>query len=91
MEGVWDTEKGAPLLLFAVVDEKSRENHFEVAIPNMASFILTHDFNGEIKGLNEFKDNHPPVAPLFLCISNYGGFRIFDAGCLLEFSYYISA
>ena len=65
MEGVWDTEKGAPLLLFAVVDEKSRENHFEVAIPNMASFILTHDFNGEIKGLNEFKDNHPPVAPLF--------------------------
>jgi len=65
MEGVWDTEQGAPLLLFAVVDEKSRTNHFEIAIPKMASFILTHDLNGEIKGLNEFKGDHPPVAPVF--------------------------
>jgi cytochrome d ubiquinol oxidase subunit I len=31
----------------------------------MASFILTHDLNGEIKGLNEFEGNHPPVAPVF--------------------------
>jgi len=65
MEGVWHTEKGAPLLLFAVPDEEQKTNHFEVAIPNMASFILTHDLNGEIKGLNEFEGNHPPVAPVF--------------------------
>lgn len=65
MEGVWHTEKGAPLLLFALPDEEQKTNHFEVAIPNMASFILTHDLNGEIKGLNEFEGNHPPVAPVF--------------------------
>lgn len=65
MEGVWETQKGVPLLLFAMIDEESRENHFEIAIPNLASFILTHDMNGEIKGLNEFKGNHPPVAPVF--------------------------
>ena len=65
MEGVWETQKGVPLLLFAVIDEENRENHFELAIPNLASFILTHDMNGEIKGLNEFKGNHPPVAPVF--------------------------
>ncbi len=69
MEGVWDTERGAPLLLFAIPDQKNRTNHFEIGIPKMASFVLTHDFNGEIKGLNEFKDErgitHPPVAPLF--------------------------
>ena len=65
MEGVWDTEQGAPLLLFALVDEESRTNHFEVAIPNLASLILTHDLDGEIKGLNEFKGEHPPVAPVF--------------------------
>ena len=65
MEGVWDTEQGAPLLLFALVDEESRINHFEVAIPNLASLILTHDLDGEIKGLNEFKGEHPPVAPVF--------------------------
>ena len=65
MEGIWHTEKGAPLLLFAIPDEENKTNHFELAIPKMASFILTHDFDGEIKGLNEFEDNHPPVAPLF--------------------------
>lgn len=65
MEGVWETEKGAPLLLFAVPDEKTRENKYEIAIPNLASLILTHDLNGEIKGLNEFEGKHPPVAPVF--------------------------
>lgn len=65
MEGIWHTEKGAPLLLFAIPDEKSRSNHYELAIPNMASYILTHDPQGEVKGLNEFIDAHPPVAPVF--------------------------
>lgn len=65
MEGVWETESGAPLLLFAVPDDKARTNHFEIAIPKMASLILTHDADGEIKGLNDFPDAHPPAAPLF--------------------------
>ena len=65
MEGVWETERGAPLLLFAVPDDKARTNHFEIAIPKMASLILTHDADGEIKGLNDFPDAHPPAAPLF--------------------------
>jgi cytochrome d ubiquinol oxidase subunit I len=70
MEGVWETERGAPLLLFAVPDEEQRENHFEIGIPKLASLILTHDLNGEIKGLNEFEGEHPKVAPVFY------GFRI---------------
>lgn len=65
MEGVWETEKGAPLLLFAWPDEETRSNHFEIAVPHLASLILTHDLNGEIKGLNEFVGEHPPPAPLF--------------------------
>ena len=65
MEGVWETEKGAPLLLFAVPDEDNRTNHFALAIPNLASLILTHDLEGEIRGLNQFKGEHPPVAPVF--------------------------
>ena len=65
MEGVWDTEQGAPLLLFAIPDEQERTNHAELAIPNLASFILTHELDGEIKGLNEFRGEHPPVAPVF--------------------------
>ncbi|KZN43925.1 MULTISPECIES: cytochrome ubiquinol oxidase subunit I [Pseudoalteromonas] len=70
MEGVWETEKGAPLLLFAIPDEEARANHFELAIPNLASLILTHELDGEIKGLNEFKGEHPPVKPVFY------GFRV---------------
>lgn len=74
MEGVWETERGAPLLLFAIPDESTRSNHFELGVPKMASLILTHEADGEIRGLNSFKDErgptHPPVAPLFF------GFRI---------------
>nr|WP_316640507.1 cytochrome ubiquinol oxidase subunit I [uncultured Roseateles sp.] len=70
MEGVWETEKGAPLLLFAWPDEASRSNRFALGVPNGASWILTHEPQGEIRGLNEFKGAHPPVAPLFF------GFRI---------------
>ncbi|MGB8598265.1 MAG: cytochrome ubiquinol oxidase subunit I, partial [Burkholderiales bacterium] len=65
IEAVWETERGAPLLLFAIPDQTQGKNHFEIAIPKMASFILTHELDGEIQGLNEFKDKHPPVAPVF--------------------------
>ena len=70
MEGVWETQKGAPLLLFAMPNDAERTNDFEVGIPGLASFILTHDWNGEVKGLNEFvaEDGtplHPRVAPVF--------------------------
>jgi cytochrome bd ubiquinol oxidase subunit I len=70
IEGIWHTERGAPLLLFALPDQEQRTNHFEIAIPKLASLILTHELDGEIKGLNEFVDKHPRVAPLFW------GFRI---------------
>ncbi len=65
MEGVWATQRGAALLLFAWPDEALRTNRFEVKVPRLASFILTHDFDGELKGLNDFQGKHPPVAPLF--------------------------
>ncbi len=65
MEGVWNTERGAPLLLFAIPDASERRNHYEIAIPNLASLILTHTLDGEIKGLNDYPDAHPPPLPLF--------------------------
>ena len=65
IEGVWETERGAPLLLFAIPDEEARTNHAEIGIPYLASLILTHELDGEIRGLNEFEGAHPPVAPVF--------------------------
>lgn len=70
IEGVWHDERGAPLLLFAWPDETERRNHFEIGVPKLASLILTHDVDGEIRGLDSFRDAHPPVAPLFW------GFRV---------------
>ncbi|MEP5231429.1 MAG: cytochrome ubiquinol oxidase subunit I [Alloalcanivorax sp.] len=65
MEGIWETEKGAPLTLFGFPDEEAKTNHMAITIPHGASLILTHDWNGEIQGLNEFGDDIPPVAPVF--------------------------
>ncbi|HEY9067257.1 MAG TPA: cytochrome ubiquinol oxidase subunit I [Burkholderiaceae bacterium] len=65
MEGVWETERSAPLLLFAIPDDGARTNHFEIALPKMASLILTHELDGEIRGLNAFPNAHPPALPLF--------------------------
>lgn len=70
VEAIWHTERGAPLILFAIPDEETRSNHFSVAIPKLGSLILTHETDGEILGLNEFVDAHPPVKPVFY------GFRI---------------
>jgi cytochrome bd ubiquinol oxidase subunit I len=70
MEGIWETQRGAPAVLFGIPDEKARENKFEISIPKLASLYLTHDIDGEVKGLNDFVGQHPPVAPVFW------GFRI---------------
>jgi cytochrome d ubiquinol oxidase subunit I len=65
MEGVWETERGAPLLLFALPDAERRMNHFEIKVPKLASLILTHRLDGEVQGLNDFIDAHPPPLPVF--------------------------
>ncbi len=65
MEGLWETTKGAPLVLFAWPDEETRSNLFSIEIPKASSLILTHSLDGEVKGLNEFSGKHPPVAPVF--------------------------
>ena len=65
MEGIWETQKGVPAVLFALPDEQARENRYEIAIPKLASLYLTHRLDGEVKGLNDFEGKHPPVAPVF--------------------------
>jgi cytochrome d ubiquinol oxidase subunit I len=65
MEGIWETQRGAPAILFALPDAATQSNRFEIAIPGLASFYLTHDWDGEIHGIKSFGDKHPPVAPVF--------------------------
>jgi cytochrome bd ubiquinol oxidase subunit I len=65
IEGIWHTERDATLRLFAIPDSTRQTNDYEIGIPKLGSLILTHNWNGEIKGLDTFKGKHPPVAPLF--------------------------
>lgn len=86
IEAIWNTQKSVPLVLFALPNKEAKTNDFEIGIPYGASLILTHSFDGEIKGLNEFKNNHPPVAPIFF------SFRImaFIGGLMLLVSWLAS-
>src|SRR6185295_19203499 len=65
LKAIWTTEKGAPLTLVGIPNEKERCTDFAVMLPKVGSLILAHDADAEIKGLDAFKD-HPPVLPVFL-------------------------
>jgi cytochrome d ubiquinol oxidase subunit I len=71
IEAMWDTRAGQPAVLFALPDEKTETNRYEIAIPKLASLYLTHSLDGTVKGLKDFpKADRPPVVPPFF------GFRI---------------
>jgi cytochrome bd ubiquinol oxidase subunit I len=62
MEGQFKTEKGAPLTIGGIPDEKSRTMEFGIGIPKALSFLAYGDFDAEVKGLEEFpEENWPPV------------------------------
>lgn len=66
MEGHWETQRGAPLYLFAIPDAEQETNHFALGIPKLASLILTHEWDGEVPGLKEVSaEERPPVGIVF--------------------------
>ena len=65
MEALWHTERGAPLVLFGVPNAQTQRNDFAIEVPKGASLILTHELNGEVKGIDAFAPDTPPVAPVF--------------------------
>lgn len=66
MEGDYETEKGSSLILFGIPDDKAEITRYQIAIPKLSALILTHGFDGEVKGLKSFpKDQRPPAAIIF--------------------------
>lgn len=71
IEGVWDTQNGAPLVLFAIPSTAQEKNLFPIQIPYGASLINTHQLNGQLIGLKSVPpEDRPVVGPTFF------GFRI---------------
>ena len=71
IEGRYDTARPTPLTLFGIPDNKAGVMRYAVEIPRLGSLLLTHTWDGEIKGLKTWPaDQWPPVAfPFF-------GFRV---------------
>jgi len=66
IEGHWDGSEVPPLVLFGIPNTKTETNDFQIAIPHLASIIVTHEWNGHFEGLSDFPaTDRPPVAPVF--------------------------
>jgi cytochrome bd ubiquinol oxidase subunit I len=66
MEGHWETQAGAPLILFGWPDEAAEATRFALEVPKLGSLILTHDPDGVVRGLKEWRaEDRPPVAIVF--------------------------
>jgi len=66
IEGRYDTAAPAPLTLFGIPDDAAGTMRDEIAIPRLGSLLLTHSWDGPIKGLKDWPlDQRPPVGPPF--------------------------
>ncbi len=66
MEGHFETQKGAPLILFGIPDMEAEETKYAIEIPKLGSLILTHHLDGEIIGLKAFpKEDRPNALIVF--------------------------
>ena len=63
MESHFETSASAPLIIGGIPDVENKKVDYAVEIPGFLSFLAFHDFNAEVKGLNDIpEENHPPVA-----------------------------
>ena len=62
MEGHWSNTPGeaVPLILFGLPDMAAQKTLGAVEIPHLGSLILTHTWNGQIPGLDEFPASDRP-------------------------------
>ena len=67
MEGHFEAEQtGAPLILFGLPDMAAGETRYALEVPKLGSLILTHSWNGSIKGLKSWpREDWPRVSIVF--------------------------
>ena len=84
IEARWDTGRRVPLTLFAIPSDKAERNYFAIDVPWLGSLILTHNLDGEVKGLKDFPaDQRPPVAIPFFAFRIMVGCAVVMLGLVL--------
>jgi cytochrome bd ubiquinol oxidase subunit I len=78
IEGLWETEHGGTALnLIGFPDMNAEVTRYAVSIPHLGSLILTHSWDGEIRGLKEFpKDDRPNSLIVFWSFRIMAGFGV---------------
>src|SRR5215468_119283 len=65
IEGLWGTEKGGTALnLVGLPDMEAEATRYAIQVPHLGSLILTHSWDGEIRGLKEFAPEDRPYSPI---------------------------
>ena len=65
IESIWESGEGIEFTIIGIPDEEELKTHFALTIPKLAIWILTRKTDGYLEGIDNFKDAHPPVAPVF--------------------------
>jgi len=64
MEGHFESQKRAPLILFGLPDMEAGETKYALGIPGLGSLILKHDLDAEVTGLDAFPREDWPNVPV---------------------------
>ncbi|MGB6902430.1 MAG: cytochrome ubiquinol oxidase subunit I, partial [Acidobacteriaceae bacterium] len=65
MEGLFNTQKGAPVVLIGQPDENAQKIDNPLVVNDVLSFLLYGTTSAEVKGLNDFpRDQWPSALPL---------------------------
>ncbi len=91
MEGHFETMRGAPLSIGGIPDPEAGEMRYAIQIPKMLSFLASHDFNAEVKGLNDFPPDQRPntvITHIAFQIMVGCGFALVGLGLWFWFAYW---
>lgn len=65
MEGMFETQKGAPLVIIGFPNTEERRLETGIEMPGVLSFLTSRRWDAEIRGLNDIPaDQHPDAVPL---------------------------
>jgi cytochrome d ubiquinol oxidase subunit I len=81
VEGIWETQSNAPLLLFGIPNRKERRTDLAVELPGLLSIGVGGSTDTEVKGLGDFpEDEWPPLLLSFFSFHLMVGLGFYFAG-----------